>query len=63
MDGAQLETTTMNKYRAIEVYFPTGWKAQVYLESLDCYVDIDIIPLFKSPVSAIHWAINNWENN
>ena len=51
----------MNKYRATEVYFPTGWKAQVFINSLDRYVDIDISPLFKTPREAIFWAINNWE--
>lgn len=52
----------MNKYRAIEVYFPTGWKAQVYIKSLGHYVDIDISPSFKDPRQAIFWAINTWEN-
>lgn len=50
-----------NKYRAIEVYFPTGWKAQVFVKSLNYYVDIDSSPLFKTPTAAIYWAINIWE--
>ena len=49
------------KYRAVEVYFPHGWKAQVYTDYAKCYVTINPCPIFNDPLNAIQWGKENWK--
>lgn len=54
----------MNKYIAVETYFPQGWKAEVlvrYAEGVERYVPIDCCPLFKTPKEALDWAREDYE--
>ncbi len=60
---AEIDTMTPNlqKVQAIEAYFPHGWLAQIWVGSfVNGFVTIESSPVFKSPVTACHWAMD-WQ--